>query len=461
MTKNEIFEKLENMKTQNLKRIKKLSKKAALTDYRIYAKKGGDIEIWTDAFQTAINENEILFIPKRNAPYYIDKTVTIPSDRHIEAEDGAIIKQAEGVTVLMLKNENTVDGTHFPIKNQKKDCNISINGGRWEESYTKRMGYRKSGKYDEDETHFFGVSTFMLFNNVSDLTLTNMTFAHTAGFSVQVGELENAVFENITFHECYADGLHINGNTKNILIRNIKGQVGDDLVALNMYDWQNSSVNFGPGENILCENIELSENSSYTAMRIEPGMYYFDNGEAVDCALKNALIRNIKGVKTFKMYFQTFPYIIGEEPEKGGAGSIDNVYFENIDIDLDSPEDKFPEYLNSDPVRGNFAAFEIGSKVGKISFSNINITLHKDKFPMSYFLTVGPKSIPNVYENTTYEIFDPYISSCIEELHLEKVLLNGQTDWQKCFGIKEIEYFDINHDSNSTANGKIKKIIYD
>ena len=74
MTKNEIFEKLENMKTQNLKKIAKLTKKASLHDYKIYAKKIGDIEIWTDAFQTAINENEILFIPKRNACFFNTKS---------------------------------------------------------------------------------------------------------------------------------------------------------------------------------------------------------------------------------------------------------------------------------------------------------------------------------------------------------------------------------------------------
>lgn len=460
MNRQEINLKLENMKAENLKKIQSLTKSARLSDYKNLVKKDGEKEIWTEAFQKSLYENEIVYIQKKSTPYYIDKTVIIPSNRHIEAEDGAIIKQSEGIEFLMLRNENTVDGTRLPVKGAKKDCNISINGGHWEESYTFRKGYRQSGKFDNDESHYYGVSTCILFNNIDGLTLTNMSFCHTAGFSVQTGELTNGVFENIFFSECFADGIHINGNVKNILVRNIRGQVGDDLVALNMYDWQNSSVNFGPGENILCENLELMSGSGYAAMRIEPGIYYFDNGEYVDCSLKNAYIKNVKGIKTFKLYFQTFPYIIGEEePEKGSAGTIDNVYFENISINLDEPVDKLPEYVNSDPVRGTFAAFELGSKIGRLTFTNIDITLDKEKFPMSYFLAIGPKSVTGTYKGKPAELFDPYISSFAEEIRLENITINGKKSWDTDFAIKEIEFNNVNNDGKSTAKGEIKKLI--
>ena len=143
----------------------------------------------------------------------------------------------------------------------------------------------------------------MFFNQVENLTLTNMTFVHTAGFSVQVGNACNVVFENILFEQCFADGLHVNGNITNLLIRNIAGQVGDDLVALNMYDWQNSSVDFGPISNVLCENLYLSPESRYKAFRISPGIYHYRDGSTVDCSLNKAIIRNVKGIHTFKMYF--------------------------------------------------------------------------------------------------------------------------------------------------------------
>lgn len=455
MTKYDIYKQLEIMKAENIKTASSLTKTVSVKDYENLVKNG----IWTEAFRRAILEGEVITIPKSNEPYLIDNTIIIPSNRRIEAEEGAVIRQAEGVGVIMFRNEHTADGTHAPIAAEKRDYNISINGGRWEESYTSRKGYRQSGRYDDDENHFFGVSTCMLFNNIDNLTLTNMTFYHTAGFAVQTGDITNGVFENIEFCQCFADGIHINGNTKNIFIRNIKGQVGDDLVALNMYDWQNSSIDFGPGENILCENLELAGDSRCKGMRIEPGVYYYDDGSTVDCSLKNTYIKNVSGVNTFKLYFQTPPYYIGSDPERGDAGTVDNVYFEDIDINLNSPVDRFDEYLNADPVRGTFAAFELGSKIGRINFENINVTIDKEKYPMSYFLCIGPKSILRTTDGKATEIFDPYISSHAEELYMTNVKINGKSDWEKDFGIKEISFEDVDCDGNSTAKGVIHNII--
>ena len=99
------------------------------------------------------------------------------------------------------------------------------------------------------------------------------------------------------------------GNVRNVLARNLRGDVGDDLVALNFYDWQNSSVNFGPGDTVLCENLRLR--SGYPAVRLQPAVYRYADGSKVDCALRNILIRNVRGINCFKMYLQTAPYTIG------------------------------------------------------------------------------------------------------------------------------------------------------
>ncbi len=409
--------------------------------------------IWTGAFQRAISENNYIYIPERNEKYYIDNTIIIPSDRHIYADRDAVICQAENTKVVMIRNENTVDGTHTMPKDLKRDCNISINGGRWEESYRKRLGYGKSGMYDETRS-YYGVSTCMLFNNLNGLCLQNMTFAHTAGFSVQVGEANGGVFENIHFDDCYADGLHINGNTENIVIRNIDGNVGDDLVALNMYDWQDSSVNFGPMKNVFCDGLTLDREGRYKALRIQPGYYYFDDGSSVDCSAENIVIRNVKGIRTFKMYYQTPPYEIGEQPEKGAVGSGNNIFFENIDVDLSAPIDLLDEYVNSDTVRGAFAAFELGANIKNLYLSDINLTLYKDKYPMSYFLCIGPKSS----REGKREIFDPYLSSHIDNIYLSDITINGENIKDISRYIKTIEFDNINSDNHSTAKGSYGNI---
>ena len=460
--KARIYETLRSMREANLSARDALKKSASLETYRHLAWEGrqdGDsILIWTRALQTALSENEVIHIPTSDAPYYIDSPVVIPSNRHIIADSGAVIRLKKGVSTLMFRNEHTLDGTHSPIPSGAGDENISISGGIWEESTDRRAGYGKSGMIDAQRS-FFGVSTAMFFNNLNGLTLENMTFRHTAGFAVQAGDISNAVMHDITFEECYADGLHINGNTKNAWIKDIKGECGDDLVALNAYDWQNSSIDFGPMECVLCENLELSPSSHYKAMRIQPGLYYYRDGSAIDCALNGVIVKNVRGIRTFKMYYQTPAYrIADEEPEKGAPGSGDWIFFEDIRVDLVSPLDGFREYMESDPVRGAFAAFEIGANIKHLFLENIDLKLYRGHFPLSFLLCAGPRSC--VWGDRTVEVFDPYVSCKVGSVELRDIRINGETPDKIEPFIREVVFEDINHDGRSTGHGKIDRIIY-
>lgn len=425
-----------------------LADKVYLTDYETNG------NIWTDALQRALNEHEIVIIPKSDEPYLIDNSVTIPSNRHIIALDGAVIKIHESSKFLMLRNKHTKDGTHKPITGERTK-NITIEGGFWQEWCPHRMGYGGSGMYDRERS-LFGVSTCMLFNNMDNLTLRNMTFEHCGGFAVQLGDISRVIIENIRFVNCFADGIHVNGNTRDIHIRDVRGEVGDDLVALNMYDWQNSSVNFGPCENVICEDLELSKSSHYKAIRIEPGIYTYDDGSQVDCALNNAIIRRVEGIKTFKLYCQTPPYALGQLPESAEVGSGDNIFFEDIKIDLDEPIDPLDEYLNSHPIKGTFAGFELGLNVKRLYLKNIDLTLHRDKYPLSYLLCIGPKS---VRLSDGKEIFDPYFSSVAENVHLENITVNGERISDATPYVKEIVFDRLYDDIPSTADGKIKNLV--
>ena len=440
------------MKLENEKLSSSLTKKVYLTDYA--PKKVGDIEVWTEAFQCAVNDGEIIVIPESDKIYYIDGTVVIPSNRRIEAY-GAHIKQTDGTDVIMLRNSNTSDGTHKPLTDKNGNTNISVMGGFWEECCTERLGYGKSGKYDSSRS-FFGVSTLFFFNHMNCLTVKDVTFCHAGGFCVQTGDIENAVFENIRFKECFADGIHINGNTENVYIRDVKGYVGDDLVALNMYDWQNSSVDFGPMRNVWCEDLELSEDSPYKAMRIEPGIYTFDNGSEIDCSAENIVVRNVKGIQTYKMYFQTPSYHLDETPERGKVGSGKNLYFENIDVDLVAPIDGFDNYMSGDPVTGSFAAFELGSNIESITFDGIDLKVDKERFPMAFLTCVGPKSAIN---GQGKEAFDPYLNCNVDQITLRNIKVNGKPlDDYRSF-VHEIVFDHIYPQCPLVTSGKIGKII--
>ena len=451
------------MRAVNLAAAEALTDTVSLTAYAHLTRETEIGRIWTEALQTALDEHEHIIIPASDAVYFIDHSVTIPANRRISAY-GATVRLTPDCDVLMLRNENTVDGTHAPIDRTTPDCNISICGGRWEESRDCRAGYGRTGRYapptpgaNDAERPCFGVSTLFYFSNVRGLTLADLTFAHTAGFSVQTGALENGVFEHILFEKCFADGLHLNGDSEKLWISDISGEVGDDLVALNMYDWQNSSVNFGPTRCVWCEGLDLAPSSPYKALRIEPGIYYFDDGSSVDCGLFDAVIRDVRGIATFKIYYQTPRYkLFVEKPERGAVGSADNLFFENIQIDLDRPIDGFREYLESDPVRGAFGAFELGSNIGYVSFSDIDITMYPDRFPLSYLVTVGPKSI--LFNGC--EIFDPYLSSHIGTVNLENIRVNGIPAADAKQLVQCVSFDDVNGDGMSSAAGTVGEILF-
>ncbi|MCQ2431154.1 MAG: hypothetical protein MJ175_00980 [Clostridia bacterium] len=452
-TKTEIEASLYAMRDENRAASEGLGDRVLLTDYHEHVKDN----IWTEAFQKALNEHHTVVIPGKETPYFLDNTVIVPSDRRIEAED-AVITLSEGCRVLMLRNAHTMDGTHAPIPaSAERDRNIAVIGGRWEMSIDHRSGYGRDCRYAPEGDTFHGVSTLFFFNNMDGLLIEDVTFAHTAGFSVQTGDIRDAAFTHIRFDTCYADGLHLNGNSENLLCEDIRGQVGDDLVALNMYDWQNSSVNFGPTRNVLCTGLELDPTSPYHALRIEPGLYRYDDGSSVDCALYDTVIRDVKGIKTFKLYFQTPRYKIGQSPEWGEVGSADNLYFEDITVDLDGPIDGFPNYLESHPVHGSIGAFEMGCNAGFVSFENIDLTLHRERYLHSYLVVCGPKSA----RSGEYEIFDPFLSSTVGTLRLKNIRVNGKQITNDPSIIREVTFDDINGDGHSTASGVIREIVWD
>ena len=452
--KEKIYSSLAATEAENKKKISSLCKRALLTDYAHLARESACGKVWTEALRTALSENEIVEIPTGREPYYIDDTVVIPSNRRIEAWRAVLCLTPE-CRVLMFRNEHTMDGTKAPIDSAERDCNISIFGGCFAESRAERAGYGASGRYSEKE-EFFGVSTCMLFNNIENLTLENVTFRGTAGFAVQIGDIKNAVFENVWFQKCFADGLHINGGSENIVARHIYGEVGDDLVALNAYDWQNSSVNFGAIKNVLCEHLNLSPLSRYKALRFEPGIYTYTDASTVDCSLENIIIKDVIGIKTFKMYLQTPPYAIGGEREKGAPGTVDNFFFENIRIDLSGPIDAFPEYVKGDTVRGAFAAFELGANIGSISFENVDFTHRGEEFPLSYLVCIGPKSIASGGK----EIFDPYVNSRAERLIFKNITVNGEKPNDIRPLLREIAFDNVNSDGESSGKGEISEVVY-
>ena len=410
-----------------------------------------DGKIVTDAFNYALENFSQITVPKGR--YYVDKPLIVRSDTAIFAEDGAEIILINGVKTLLLRNESVIDGSDEKIPTDAPiDENISVVGGVWAEENVERMGYGGSGRYDLSDA-FKGVSTCFLFSGVKNLTLKNLVFRSTAGFSVQLGRVSNLKIENVEFQNCFADGLHINGGVNGGIIKNLFGHTEDDLIALNAYDWDDSSINFGAIENLVIDGVTPDGASeTYKSVRLQSGVYPYKNGEKEDCYIKNLTVKNVGGVATFKMYLQTPPYTtVPEKPV--GVGRMENILFENVETDTTAPVDRLPNYLNGDKIAGNFAAFEIGSFVKNLRFKNVKVKLDKEKYPNSYFLTVGPKS--QYISEKKLELFDPYVSCVADGMTYDGVYINGVLTNDLTPFIKEVAFENLYPSSLPFGKGRI------
>ena len=297
----------------------------------------------------------------------------------------------------------------------------------------------------------------MLFNNLDHLTITDITFSHVSSFCVQVGDIVDGVFENFFFISCYADGLHINGNSENLYIRNFSGHVGDDLVALNMYDWLGSSINYGPANYVFCENIHSPAESHAKAMRLQPGIFIYRDGTAIDCSLTNMYFRNLSGIFEYKLYFQSPPYRLGSKPEGGGVGTANNLFFENVDIIAQRPS-----YPDDVPETGNFGMFFLNSNIGYISLENIHYTTQGNESDQTYLVAIGPMTMTwQRKDRVVVETFDPYISSIVDTLNLTNIFVNGERATTIDRLIKVIQFNDVNHDGFSSGKGCVNHIFLD
>ena len=435
-------------KARNARAVGGLTDSVCLFEYRALAKPGRYGLVWTEALQAALNEHEIVTIPPAGDVYWLDGTVVIPSNRRIEAT-GATVRAVPEYPYVMLRNRHVQDGTYAPISPGGEDVNISIHGGCWDEGARGR-GVRR---FHADKNSFCGVQTCMLFNNVRHLTLSDMTFSSVASFCVQIGDVTDGVFENFSFISCFADGLHINGNCQNLYIRSFSGHVGDDLVALNMYDWLGSSINYGPCKNVFCEDIHSAKDSRAKAMRLLPGIFIYRDGTAVDCSLTDAYFRNLSGIFEYKLYFQSPPYRLGTKPEGGGAGSADNLFFENVEITAMRPG--YPFDL---PETGYFGMFFVSSNVGYLSLENIRYETAEDISPRTFLVAVGPMTWKRTED---IEVFDPYISATVDTLSMSGIFVNGSPCREVRRLLKVIAFDDVNRDGFSSGRGRVNTVFID
>ncbi|MBR2950051.1 MAG: hypothetical protein IKC46_09320 [Lachnospiraceae bacterium] len=188
-------------------------------------------------------------LPAPDVCYLISRTLEIPSYTRLVLPRYAEIRLADGANCPMIQNK-TIPVPDYKVKGElwdiiwsksadKQDCvhDFEISGGIWN---CNNRGQAENPIWTAGSGPE-GYSGFgMLFVNVENFKLTNMTLKDPVNFAVTLDTASWFTVEDITFDFNYGnptavnmDGIHLNGNCHYGTIRNLKGSCYDDLVALN------------------------------------------------------------------------------------------------------------------------------------------------------------------------------------------------------------------------------------
>lgn len=373
--------------------------------------------IWSDAIERCLKENGSAFIPRTAAPIYIDRPIVLQSGNRLIVHSETEIRLKIGVAgTCMLRNAGIVFSQARAVNMcAGADKGILIEGGIWSDQGNEGRG--RGGAYDQAGS-MPGSRGIFLLHNVAGITARNVRFRDCSAFAIQLGNAADFVIEHITFDET-ADGIHIEGPSVRGIIRHIAGKTNDDAVALNAWDWDDSSLTFGPITDVLVEDIQTRPGYTWSELRLLPGTKVFPNGETVACDIRRCLFRNIRGVHTFKMYDQPNLY----KPEQDFAdpiGKMSDLFFADIVVDGISQADYYDK--SSDGV------FDICADVDGISISNVRFNYTPGEADMArYLVSVGPKALTwargKTPEDGWKEVFNPNANPVVRALTIKGVYL--------------------------------------
>ena len=247
--------------------------------------KGDGIHDDTQGIQALLDSKvSTVFLPKPANFYLISKTLKIHSGQTLIVDRNAVIRLADHAGAHLLTNSDHTGGNN----------RITVIGGIWDgNNLTQTTAYhvdRANKDLPYDPERYIGV--LMVFDNVKDLHIRDVTFKDPEMFAFLGGNLFQFTIENITFDfnlkRGNMDGIHIFGPSSHGRIVNLKGATNDDLVALNADDVPLVEPSRGPITDIQIDGL-WSENG-YRAVRIN----------SCGSTVKRVSIANIYGTYNFE-----------------------------------------------------------------------------------------------------------------------------------------------------------------
>ena len=393
----------------------------------------------TDALKTYHNVE----IPDQKKPIVLDEPIILGSNSHLKFARNQKIERVPGNYICLARNENVISGTDR-VPEFNPDTNISIQGGIWQTT-----GPGKG--YTDKEATINGCYSCIILSNVEQVHVSDLTVTDCSNYGVQICNCKSYIIEDLFFDNHHKDGVHVNGPADYGVVRRLSGdKMGDDMVALNAWDWIGSSFTFGSIEHLIVEDVQSTNNE----IRLLPGQKLFQDSK-VDCDIRDCVLENISGIYTFKLYGQpniANVYINSKLHDVSGTpGTIENVYFKNISFVEVSPSG-----LNGLPVK---SMFDICADCNNLYFEDINVnnTIDECNAMDVKLIAVGPLSATwkNKSENPEDwgEVFDPDAICHADNLYLKNIYFAGEKVTDNALLTREVK-MTINPDyPNTTPKG--------
>ena len=270
-------------------------------------------------------------LPVPEKHYLVSRTLILPPNFKLKLPRFAEIRLADNANCMMLQSKTTASSANsipeeyssdfhnlfYYVEEWSQDpadacCNIEIEGGIWNFNNMNQLpNPLQTGNWGP-EGRWNGHG--MLFYNVHNLRLSNLTLKDPSNFAVTLDCAHYFTVENITFdfntgnpYSVNMDGIHLNGNCSHGCIRNLKGACYDDLIALNAHEGSGGDITNIEIDGIFAENC-------HSAVRLL----------TVKHAIKHIRISNV-----FGSYYQ---YCIGFSKFYPGetTGYYDGITLDNI-----------------------------------------------------------------------------------------------------------------------------------
>lgn len=388
---------------------------------------GREITVWGPAIQAALDQNHGVYLPKADWIYYLDAPLTLDSNCTIHADAEARIHAVPGLKTCLVRNRHMLPGRIRPVyleDDSTRDMNLTIHGGVWSQESTVRS---ESYGASDAKGSIPGSAGVLLFSNVAGLSITKVRVEKGAPFAVHVSNARDVFISDISV-ETNCDGVHFNGPLDRAVVQRLDCvRTGDDCIALNAWDWPQSGPALGPINRVLIQDCQ-SVSGSLKDVRLLPGVLEYPDGTTIDCPITNVVIRNVKGFNYFKMYAQS----PAGAQHTCRVGTLDNIYFDNIQTVLTGPyreswKKDFYGAVRPEAI-GGVAPFSILANAKNLSFENLTVA-SSDAEGSPCIFYVGPESAAFRWNQTgpdgkrlePIEIFMHDASCVVESIELRNI----------------------------------------